>query len=369
MSEENFLHTDAEKERIRIQIKKNLKNLCTAQNLTQQDLAGILGVSGKSTVSNYLNLESDSVPDIMSLYMLKERYGIPLDSLISPAFEPKNSFEIDSINISHYNKFLGVYLIYYLSSSKLSSIPNEYNKPVLSYAVLAVAKDNNGLVSISADAYKTFACFSFKNHKDAIALKQRVEEAFETNDIEAIRSVFKSTLRYSEGNFELFLQGNLYSLTLTGVSIDQNNDHQSVTDKIMILGFNPLNSNLTKKYIGGGMLCASVSRGRNKCPCAQLMLASRTELNEDEQEIVRRLQKHHQYFDSDKIAAESISRLQQLKVSDYEESDKETLLHCFIKAKIDDELNNYVTQLFYIANEEDQQFYQFLKDAQKRPEE
>lgn len=99
------------------------------------------------------------------------------------------------------------------------------------------------------------------------------------------------------------------------------------------------------------------------------MLASKAELNGDEQEIIRRLQKHHQYFNSEKIASDSIVRLQKLKSTEYEEDDKETLLHSFIKNRINDELNNNVSQLFYILSEEDQLFYQFLKDSQKTGEE
>lgn len=365
---EELYNKDEDKDRIRKMVKDNLRNLCSVKGITQQKLGEILGVAGKSTVSNYLNPESDSIPDITSLYQLKEYFGIPLDSLLSPSFDPKNSFEIDGVNISHYDKFLGVYIVYYLSSNKLSPIPNEYNKPILSYAVLAIVKDNNGIVSVSSDAYKTFACFSFKSSDKALELKEAAETAFRSGDINAVRNVFANRERYSEGNFELILQGKLYSMTMTGYSLLPANKHRSITDKISVLGFNPPNTDTSRVYIGGGMLCSSVSRGLHKCPCSQLMLASRTELNEDEQEIIRRLQKHHQYFNSEKIASDSISRLQKLKATEYEEGDKETLLHSFIKNRINDELNNNVTQLFYIVSEEDQLFYQFLKDSQKTGE-
>ena len=366
---EELYNKDEDKDRIRKMVKDNLRNLCSVKGITQQKLGEILGVAGKSTVSNYLNPESDSIPDITSLYQLKEHFGIPLDSLLSPSFDPKNSFEIDGVNISQYDKFLGVYIVYYLSSNKLSPIPNEYNKPILSYAVLAIVKDNNGIVSVSSDAYKTFACFSFKSSDKALELKEAAETAFRSGDINAVRNVFANRERYSEGNFELILQGKLYSMTMTGYSLLSANKHRSITDKISVLGFNPPNTDTSRVYIGGGMLCSSVSRGLHKCPCSQLMLASRTELNEDEQEIIRRLQKHHQYFNSEKIASDSIARLQKLKATEYEEGDKETLLHSYIKNRINDELNNNVTQLFYIVSEEDQLFYQFLKDSQKPVEE
>lgn len=58
------------REDIRSIVKANLKKLCTAKNLTQTELGEILDVSGKSTISNYLNEKEPSVPDIASLYLL-----------------------------------------------------------------------------------------------------------------------------------------------------------------------------------------------------------------------------------------------------------------------------------------------------------
>lgn len=358
------------REDIRSIVKANLKKLCTAKNLTQTELGEILDVSGKSTISNYLNEKEPSVPDIASLYLLKERFGIPLDTLLSPSFDPETSFEIDGVDTSQYDKFLGVYSLYYISSSKLSQTPYESNKPLLSYGVLAIVKDNGGADSLSNLAYRTYACFSLKDAEQAEEVKKAVQEALSKNDLTAVRNVFATRKRFSEGNFELIFQGKFYSMSLTGFSNQKNTrrkneEYRTISDKISILGFNPPNTDVDEgSYIGGGVLTASISRGLNKCPCSQIVLISRKSIFEDLQDVTRYLRKHHQRFNADQVAANIIERQHQLQNKGYTEEDNDTLLSSFIKTSIVQELDSKVSQLLSIFENEDQFFYEFLKNCQ-----
>lgn len=137
-----------DREDIKRNIKKNLRELVSVKGITQAKLGEILDVSGKATVSNYLNDNIESIPEITSLYKLKEYYGIPLDVLVSPNFNPSNSYEIEGTHTSEYDKSLGVYNLYYLTTNKISTISNRYNSnPELAYGVFAIVKDSEGSIS------------------------------------------------------------------------------------------------------------------------------------------------------------------------------------------------------------------------------
>lgn len=141
-----------DRDSIKRNIKKNLRELVSSKGITQAKLGEILDVSGKATVSNYLNDKFESLPDIISLYRLKDYYGIPLDVLVSPNFNPSNSYEIEGTHISEYDKFLGVYNLYYLTTNKISSISNRFNNnPELTYGILAIVKDSGR--NISKESY------------------------------------------------------------------------------------------------------------------------------------------------------------------------------------------------------------------------
>lgn len=352
-----------DREDIKTVIKTNLKNLCKAKNLTQAQLGEILDISGKSTISNYLNMDEPSVPDIMSLFRLKEHFGIPLDVLFSPSFDPQSSFEVEGVHIAEYDKFLGIYSLYYLTSNKISPISNEYNTPSLSYGVLAIVKDNGDGLSTSNEAYRAYGCFSLKSNKDAEELKTAAEKIFSAKDNNGVRNIFAARNRFSEGNFEIIQKGKFYSVILTGYSKQPADERRITTDKISLLGFNPDQTNPTD-YIGGAMLSSSFSRGMSKYPCSQVVLASRQTLFAEDQEILNRLQRHNKFFSMETVAEDILSRTNKLYSLDYTPEDRDILLKNYIKTSIDRELNCSTSQLYYILESEDQLLYRFLKDTQ-----
>lgn len=69
---------NVDREDIKRNIKKNLRELVSVKGITQAKLGEILDVSGKATVSNYLNDSIKSIPDITSLYKLKNIMAFPL---------------------------------------------------------------------------------------------------------------------------------------------------------------------------------------------------------------------------------------------------------------------------------------------------
>ena len=341
-------------------IKANLRKLKEAKGFTHEQLGEILGIYGKSTISNYLNPDHDSVPPAASLYRLKEYYGIPLDILYSPSFDPSNSFEISGTSISEYDKFLGVYSLYYLTTSKISAVYNQYSdESTLAYGVMAIVKDS--AEKTVRDSYSVYACFSFKEEAPANELKAAVEKAFKSGDYVAVRNLFASKDRFCEGDFELIQKAGHYSITMTGYSKIPNEDRKIVNDKILIMGFNPDNTE-TPSYIGGAALSSSLSRGSEKTPCSQVIMISRSTIEDEGQEIRQELIELRQEIAELEATDSIMDRYHELEENkNYTESDKDILLRHHIDFQFKQELEKSRFQLFYLLKEKDKVIYNFLK--------
>ena len=353
-------------------LKMNLKKLKEAKGITQEQLGDILDVHGKTTISYYLNLDHDSVPPAASLYRLKEYYGIPLDVLYSPSFDPSNSFEISGTSISEYDKFLGVYSLYYLTTSKISTVYNQYSEEsALAYGVMAIVKDSTE--NTVRDSYSVYACFSFKEEAPANELKAAVEEAFKSGDYVAVRNLFAQRNRFCEGDFEIIQKAGHYAISMTGYSMiskkeDETNtdkkptEYQRITnDKILIMGFNPDNTE-TPSYIGGAALSSSLSRGSEKTPCSQVIMISRPTIEGEGQEIRQELIELRQKIVECEATDSIMDRYHELnKNKCYTERDKDILLRHHIDFQFSQELEKSRFQLFYLLKEKDKIIYNFLK--------
>lgn len=346
-------------------IKRNLRALVKAKGITQTQLAEILDVAGKSTVNNYLNDAVDSIPDVASLQNLMEYYGIPFDVFLSPYFDPSNSYEIEGTHNKEYDKFVGVYSLYYLTTNKISSISNRYsNESELAFGVLAITK--SGEQCLTKDAYRALACFSFRSKEEVEAFKREVQTACEEKDYVTVRNVFAGRCRYAEGGLEMVQKGRVYALTLTGYSKSPEEDRCAVSDKILMMGFNPDNSSPVP-YIGGKVLASSLSRGMKKSPCAQVIMVSREEVEDDCADITNQLLRTYEQYSTNSIADSILSRMDALYKNEYySPEDREILLRSHINKCFTEELTNATSQLFYILEEEDQYFYHYLKNFGKQ---
>lgn len=353
------------RENVKKIIKRNLRALVKAKGITQTQLAEILDVAGKSTVSNYLNDAVDSVPDVASLYNMMEYYGIPFDVFLSPYFDPSNSYEIEGTHNKEYDKFIGVYNLYYLTTNKISTVSNRYNnESELAFGVLAIVK--NAERCLTKDSYRALACFSFRSRAEADTFKQEVLQAYEQNDYVSVRNVFAGRCRYAEGGLEMVQKGRVYALTLTGYSTAPEEDRCAVSDKILMMGFNPDNSSPVP-YIGGKILATSLSRGMKKSPCSQVIMISRETVEDDCTDITNQLLRTYEQYYTNSIADSILSRMEALYKNEYYSSeDRDILLRSHINKCFAEELTNATSQLFYILEEEDQYFYHYLKNFAKQ---
>lgn len=183
---------------------------------------------------------------------------------------------------------------------------------------------------------------------------------FSGGDYTSVRNLFTSRERYCEGGFELIQKGKFYSLSLADYSKSVDVDRCSVNDKILMMGFNPDNTD-TLPYIGGGMLTTSLSRGIKKSPCSQIVMISRNTVD-DADEIINQLLRTHQRCSTDNISDCVMDRINVLyQNSNYSDEDCEILVRSHINKCFVNELTNATTQLFYMLEEEDQCFYHYLK--------
>ena len=191
--------------------------------------------------------------------------------------------------------------------------------------------------------------------------KNKVISIIDEGDYTIIRNLFTSRERYCDGGFELIQKGKFYSLSLTSYSKPIGIDRCSVNDKILMMGFNPDNTD-TLPYIGGGTLTTSLSRGMKKAPCSQVVMISRNTLDDDSNEIINQLLRTYQRCSTDYISDCIMNRINALYQNpNYSNEDREILIRSHINKCFVNELTNATSQLFYILEEEDQYFYHYLK--------
>lgn len=352
------------RETVRDILKANLRKLKEARSLTQEGLATVMDVSGKSTVSNYLNDDQPSIPDATSLYRLKEKYGVSVDDLLSPNFDPGASFTVTEEPQQENSKFGGVYNLYYLTTSKISAFPTRYSEEAcLAFGVLAIVKAPEQ--KANGPAYTAYACYLSENMEEASQLKHLATEAYNRGDAVALRRLFTQKERFCEGEFELLQRGGYYAVTMTGYAGDPEQESRAVVDKILMMGFNPDSADNTP-YPGGAAFSSSLSRGSEKAPCAQIIMVSRGDPENEQQVITKELIDAVQKVTQPEATDRIMERYEVLCDNDsYTKEDKSILLRHQIDLQFREELRKTSFQILYLLKETDKRFENFLKQLEE----
>lgn len=350
--------------RIQQIVTNNLIKLVSTLGIKQNELKDVLGITSKSTISYYLNKDSDNIPSTLSLYRLKEYFGISIDEFLSPDFSPTKVYGLCDPIVNEYKKFAGVYELYYLTTSKISDSPQrrkDFNKnSEVRFGTLAIVKDAD---NDRNNNYKSYACF-FKDRDEAAALKRLAEEKMKASDLRGVAEAFTSRDRYCEGKFELIQNSKYYSVSMTGYSVSDGDDDEKkakkINDTILFIGFNPDNTNITS-YLGGAVLSTSLSRGNMKTPCSQITVLSRRTLTE-KPEVIRDELLNNARINAPTVAIDDImSRYNALKNNEfYSEEDKEIILRAHVERQFNAELERASYHLFYLLNEYDKHIYDFI---------
>lgn len=344
-------------------VKNNVQNLLKANGLKQADLGTILDISAKSTISNYLNVCHQSMFSIKDLNIIKEKFNVSLDELCSPFFEPKKVQMVEPSCPQEFKKFFGVYHLYYLSTNR-TSLTRFQEDPKISYGTLAIINESTN--NNPRGPYKCYACFSL--HEDVEEyVYNRATDAFNNGDEVEIKKVFLSKDRYYEGNFSLVQKEKFFSIDLTGYfapkDVDSSDEPVSVIDKVLMTGINPDNSG-ARSYIGGGVICSSISRGYGKTPCSQLLLLSRDQSIDllDRKRVVGLLSNPARIEAAD-VAADAITdRASNLFNSQsYTWDDKVELLRNTALRSVKGAVSTSSMQILSLIEERDQEFYTLFK--------
>lgn len=345
-------------------IKTNVQQLLDVKGLRQADLASVLGITAKSTISNYLNVCHNSMFSIADLNIIKERFNVSLDELCSTSFNPNKVQSTDSYLPQEYKKFFGVYHLYYLSTNK-TSVTRFKDDPNISFGALAII--NESINNNPRGPYRCYACFSLRQEVEE-AIYARATDAFENGKYSEVKRIFTSLERYYEGEFSLIQKEKFYSIDLTGYFAPKDynksvEDALSIIDKVLIMGINPDNSG-ARSYIGGGSICSSISRGYGKTPCSQLLLLSRsTPFEELEPRRVINLLSNPARIESADLASDAIAQRASdlLDSPNYTRDDKIDLLRNTAHRTIKGAMSTSSMQILSLIGERDQEFYSLFK--------
>ncbi|MBQ7761581.1 MAG: helix-turn-helix transcriptional regulator [Clostridia bacterium] len=349
-------------------VKTNVQELLKAKNLKQADLGHILGISAKSTISNYLNVCHPSMFSIEDLNTIKKKFNVSLDDLCSSTFDPKKVQIVDDFfPQQEFKKFFGVYHLYYLSTNR-TSLTRFQEDPKISYGVLAILNEtpNNN----PRGPYKCYACFSL-NEEIEEHIYARATDAFNCGNHEEVKKLFLDSERYYEGNFSLVQKDKFFSIELTGYFAPKESnpsriDSISIIDKVLMMGINPDNSG-ARSYIGGGAICSSISRGYGKTPCSQLLLLSRDDSINilDSRKVVSLLSNPARIEASDYAAEAITQRASNLFNSqNYTWDDKVDLLRNTALRAVKSAVSTSSMQILSLIEERDQEFYTLFKKQQ-----
>ncbi|MBQ4585320.1 MAG: helix-turn-helix transcriptional regulator [Clostridia bacterium] len=348
-------------------VKNNVQELLKAKGLKQADLGHILGISAKSTISNYLNVCHQSMFSIKDLNIIKERFNVSLDDLCSSSFDPKKVQIVDNFFPQEFKKFFGVYHLYYLSTNR-TSLTRFQDDPKISYGTLAIL--NESANNNPRGPYKCYACFSLNEEVEEM-IYARATDAFNHGKYNEVKRVFLSNERYYEGNFSLVQKEKFFSIDLTGYYAPRDcnpakEDSISIIDKVLMMGINPDNS-VARSYIGGGAICSSISRGYGKTPCSQLLLLSRDQTigDLDSRKVVALLSNPARIEASDYAAEAITQRASNLFNSqNYTWDDKVDLLRNTALRAIKSAVSTSSMQILSLIEERDQEFYTLFKKQQ-----
>lgn len=267
---------------------KNLKKLLKQNNITQKQLAQKMGVL-ESTVSNC----NKKLPTCDFLLKLKSVFpDISIDDMLMREIPDVSNNKLSDGMNGELQKYLGVYYIYYLDTSKKRPFRgNDFSETeaILKTGILYVYKSPAGFISSKTSC---LALFGIKKREVARDIKRRIESYSSPKDvIDYLREHYPHNLY--QGTFNL-------SQTHMFIILEQDRDNK---DTALII-FHHIEIN-NAEYIGGLGTINSASAGRPSDPVVQLIGMSRENILLSDEQIQFHLRFQSPYIelgdDSDEI--------------------------------------------------------------------
>ena len=327
----------------------NLKKLIERNDLTQRELADQVGVA-PATMTDYCR--GRRLPTVEFLVELKKRYDISIDEFLTrsvPADE--SSFtKTDDRTAATYQKYCGVYFVYYFDTSKLKGRDSLNAGDSLLYGVLCVY-ENRSL--IGRPHYGCAAILGIRDRDSAAAVKKKLEGMDRPSRVpEYIGREYENTAYY--GEFELSQEHAFISMT------------HADTDKALLI-FHRVDNN-KKDYTGGIGTINSISKGRERMPVIQFIGISRHALSLSAEEIHHRLLLNYPTFRAEEETAEMIRTFKMLYVTEgdvsrgFSDYQKSVMVKSTLERYIRKSLERNMFRYGKISEQDDDDWYHSIKD-------
>ena len=293
-------------------VAKNLQTFLKNNHITQKALAETLEVATAS-INDYLNLQKPSIPPAEFFVAMKNKYGINIDDFMTKTI---NSEDYDQDRLlskadrelkESYQKFEGIYSVYYLDNSSYKSRDERTPEESLKFGVLYIFESKSPL---SDSTYKCIMILDIPSREEMSSLRELCEKHSHEPHLIATKisedcPVFR-TETISNGEFEIIGKYAYISL-----------DHPRAGKSLAIF-YNP-DSN-KPQFVGGLGTINSVSKGRDKMPTLQYIAISRKPIERSTEEIHRNLLLSFPIIKADKYAPEMIKIMKKLYVDTDSES-------------------------------------------------
>ncbi|MCR5328779.1 MAG: helix-turn-helix domain-containing protein [Saccharofermentans sp.] len=333
-------------------VASNLKNLIKQNKTTQKELALKTDIT-PATMSDYC--KEARIPSVSFLVRLKKLYGIDIDEFLTkrtgdanrPYVEISRPSDMDSGTT--YEKYCGIYMIYYFDTGRYKGSDSEPPKESVKYGILYLYKDGYGL---GGPEYKCAAALSIEDRGKAYLIMKELEYN-SSSVIDYLARECRGNLY--QGSFEL-------SPEHAFVTLSHGN-----TDRALLI-FHRVDSN-KDFYLGGIGTINSVSKGRERAPVVQYVGISRTPLTMSAEEIHHNLLLSRPVISAEEETEELIRNFKMLysdsedtpnELSEYQKS---IIIRSLLERYIRKSLERNMFRYGKVSERDDDEWYQMIKES------
>lgn len=346
---------------------KNCKTLLKEKKLTQQQLAHDTSFS-VGTVSNYVNCESSNqFPSISFLVALQQKYGISIDEFITKELaptqlQPPTPTHYEEKELEAYRTYCGFYYCYYFDTSMYKGKDYKSDEASLLYGIIHIFRDP---VPEQILSHSCLAVLGFKTPESVQTAMAELSSRFDGHNVSDL-------YKYIEAN-DVFSYNAYYGdFELNSINAFLTLRHKDKDRALIILHRVPSKSSA---YTGGIGTVNSVSRGREPMPVVQFIGLSRNFISLPAEEIHHNLQLGFPSLQARDASSKLIQKFKDLylstdtPMSSYSDFDKELVMSGNIDFTLKELLKKNLFRYGKISDQDDDEWYHFIKDSTRIAEE
>ena len=332
----------------------NLKRLIAQNKITQSELCTALGVAPAS-MSEFCN--GSRLPGADFFVKLKELYNIKIDDFLTKSSSGSTLSETSPVIMNEpeaentYEKYCGLYLVYYFDTGRYKGRDNQVPKESVTYGLLYLYKITSVL---GVNEYRSAALLGIENREEA------EDMLFSLYRVTSEDTVI-NTMETSEN-------GNTYhggfEMSQDHVFIDLEHGN---TDKAHLITHRVETNK--GNYKGGIGTVNSISRGRERAPVIQYIGLSRNRLHMSVEEIHHSLLLGTPNINAEAETEELIKTFKALYVdpgvslNEFTEYQKSVMVRSLLERYIRKNLERNMFRYGKVSVNDDDEWYQAIKDA------